>query len=187
MILYWILYIKMIYFTTYHLIIRILRFNPYEQYVYYQIHPTRAKSYDAVVTLEIAHRCNFLSFFFWTKQYLENVFSSYFVARYFIFLVSFILPRIKVVRSVTVIYMRFRNFLSLISFFFFTIYCIYRQVMKIEGSFVGRNDFLFLSFWKFENSKLFELNAILILHTYKLLWYYCYYYLLFCMRKILPL
>lgn len=108
----------MIYFTTYHLIIRILRFNPYEQYVYYQIHPTRAKSYDAVVTLEIAHRCNFLSFFFWTKQYLENVFSSYFVARYFIFLVSFILPRIKVVRSVTVIYMRFRNFLSLISFFF---------------------------------------------------------------------
>lgn len=54
----------MIYFTTYHLIIRILRFNPYEQYVYYQIHPTRAKSYDAVVTLEIVHRCNFLSFFF---------------------------------------------------------------------------------------------------------------------------
>lgn len=66
----------MIYFTTYHLVIRILRFNPYEQYVYYQIHPTRAMSYDAVVTLEIAHRCNFLSFFFRTKQYLGNVFSS---------------------------------------------------------------------------------------------------------------
>lgn len=135
----------MIYFITYHLIIRILRFHPCEQYVYYQIHPTRAMSYDAVVTLEIAHRCNFLSFFFWTKQYLENVFSSCISLQDILPLVSFILPRIEIVGSVTVIYMRFRNFLSLIPFF--TIYCIYRQVMKLEGSFIGLNDyFLLLSF-----------------------------------------